>query len=338
MPTDAVRTDTLTVAIQEELYLQMARIRAFDSRVLDLYQERLIRGGVHQYIGMEAIAVGACGALDSDDFITSTHRGHGHCIAKGLDLRRVMAEILGRETGYCRGKGGSMHITSIEHGMLGADAIVGGSLALAVGAAYGLRVQGRNSVVVSFFGDGASNQGTFHEAANLASVLDAPVIFICENNQWALSTPVRAVMRIEDVAIRAAGYGFPGVVVDGNDVLEVRAAVEVAAARARKGSGPTLIEAKSYRITTHSAYASADARSPEELETWRQRDPIARFSRYLEEEIGVEPSRLEELTEQARQEIEDAIEFGLASPEPPPSQAVEDVYAPAEWLKPGVLA
>ncbi len=206
----------------EELLLRMWQIRAFEVRAMALFEENLIRGSVHPYVGMEAIAVGACAALGPDDFITSTHRGHGHCIAKGLDLKLMMAEIIGREDGYCRGRGGSMHITAIDKGMLGADAIVAGSSAIAVGAAHGLRLQGRNGVVLCFFGDGAANQGILHEACNLAAVLSAPTVFICENNEWAISTPAAASTRIANIADRAAGYGFPGVVTDGNDVLGVR--------------------------------------------------------------------------------------------------------------------
>ncbi len=206
----------------EELLLRMWQIRAFEIRAMELFEEKLIRGSVHPYVGMEAIAVGACAALGPDDFITSTHRGHGHCIAKGLDLKLMMAEIIGREDGYCRGRGGSMHITAIDKGMLGADAIVAGSSAIAVGAAHGLRLQGRDGVVLCFFGDGAANQGILHEACNLAAVLSAPAVFVCENNEWAISTPAAASTRIANIADRAAGYGFPGVVTDGNDVLGVR--------------------------------------------------------------------------------------------------------------------
>ncbi len=293
---------------------------------------------MHPYIGMEAIAVGACAALEKDDYITSTHRGHGHCVAKGLDLKLMMAEIIGREDGYCRGRGGSMHITAIDQGMLGADAIVAGSSAIAVGAAHGLRLQGRDSVVVCFFGDGASNQGILHEACNLGAVLDAPVVFVCENNEWAISTPVAATTRIENIADRAAGYGFPGVIVDGNDVLAMRAVTAEAVARARAGKGPTLIEAKSYRITPHSAATKTDLRPPEELETWRARDPILSFSRFLSHEAGVEPHRLEQIEEQARGDVEEAVEFALASPRPEPESALEDVFAPAEWVTAGRLS
>ena len=322
----------------EAYLLQMMRIRAFELRVLDLFEEKLVRGSAHPYIGMEAIAVGVCSALEPQDFITSTHRGHGHCIAKGLELPRMMAEILGRETGYCKGKGGSMHITAMEHGMLGADAIVGGSSALGVGAAYALRLQGKDAVVVVFFGDGASNQGLFHEAANLASVLSVPVVFVCENNQFAISTPVQRSTSVPDIAVRAAGYGFPGVVCDGNDVLAVRAAAVTAVARARAGEGPTLIEAKSYRIGAHSAATKTDPRSEEELGPWRKKDPILRLSRVLRDEHGLPESRLAELEEQARADVEAATQFALDSPRPAAEAAFEDVYAPAPWTTPGRLA
>jgi TPP-dependent pyruvate/acetoin dehydrogenase alpha subunit len=322
----------------EELLLRMWQIRAFEVRAMALFEENLIRGSVHPYVGMEAIAVGACAALGPEDFITSTHRGHGHCIAKGLDLKLMMAEIIGREDGYCRGRGGSMHITAIDKGMLGADAIVAGSSAIAVGAAHGLRLQGRNGVVLCFFGDGAANQGILHEACNLAAVLSAPTVFICENNEWAISTPAATSTRIANIADRAAGYGFPGVVTDGNDVLGVRMVTAEAVARARAGDGPTLIEAKSYRVTPHSAATKTDLRPPEELDAWRARDPILRFSRALVEEHGVEPVRLEQLEEQARRDVEEAVEFALASPRPEAAAALEDVYAPAEWLTAGRLS
>src|SRR3990172_4017561 len=264
----------------------MWQIRSFELRAMELFEEKLIRGSVHPYIGMEAIAVGACAALRPDDYITSTHRGHGHCIAKGLSLERMMAEIIGRTDGYCRGKGGSMHITAIEKGMLGADAIVAGSSAIAVGAAHGLRLKGSDAVVVCFFGDGASSQGILHEACNLAAVLHAPVVFVCENNQWAISTPVSAATLITDIADRAAGYGFPGVVCDGNDVLAMRDATAEAVARARAGNGPTLIEAKSYRITAHSAATKTDLRSEDEIESWRRRGPTARAAARLAQRGG----------------------------------------------------
>jgi TPP-dependent pyruvate/acetoin dehydrogenase alpha subunit len=327
-----------TVQDLEQLLLRMWQIRAFEIRAMALFEENLIRGSVHPYVGMEAIAVGACSALGPADLITSTHRGHGHCIAKGLDLKLMMAEIIGREDGYCRGRGGSMHITAMDKGMLGADAIVAGSSAIAVGAAHGLRLQGSDGVVVCFFGDGAANQGILHEACNLGAVLSAPAVFVCENNQWAISTPAAASTRIENIADRAAGYGIPGVIVDGNDVLAVHGVTAEAVARARAGDGPTLVEAKSYRVTAHSAATKTDLRPAEELDAWRARDPILRFSRLLAEEPGVDPARLEELEEQARADVEEAVEFALASPRPEPEAALEDVYAPAEWLTAGRLA
>ena len=311
--------------------LQMQRIRAFELKAMALFEQKLIRGSVHPYIGMEAIAVGVCAALADGDFITSTHRGHGHSIAKGLDLKLMMAEITGRATGYCGGKGGSMHITALRHGMLGADAIVGGSVAIATGAAYALRLQGKDSVVVSFFGDGAANQGLFHEAANLASVLGAPVIFVCENNQWAISMPVDDAINVPDIAIRAAGYGFPGEVVDGNDLLAVHEVAARAVARARAGEGPTLIEAKTYRITPHSAATPNDARASAELAHWRELDPILRFSNYLLEHELVTADRLAELDAQALREIDEAAEFALGSPFPEPGAELDDVYAPSTW-------
>ena len=322
----------------EELLLRMWQIRWFELRAMELFEEKLIRGSVHPYIGMEAIAVGVCAALGKNDYITSTHRGHGHCVAKGLDLRLMMAEIIGREDGYCRGRGGSMHITAIDEGMLGADAIVAGSSAIAVGAAHGLRLKGHDGVVVCFFGDGASNQGILHEACNLGAVLDAPVVFVCENNQWAISTPAAASTRIDNIADRAAGYGFPGVIVDGNDVLAVRDVTATAVARARAGDGPTLLEAKSYRITSHSAATKTDLRPPEELDAWRARDPILSFSRYLSTEAGVAAERLEQIEEEARANVEAAVEFALASPRPEPESALEDVYAPAKWATAGRLS
>jgi pyruvate dehydrogenase E1 component alpha subunit len=230
-----------------------------------------------------------------------------------------------------------MHITAIEQGMLGADAIVAGSSALAVGAAHGLRLQGKDSVVVCFFGDGAANQGILHEACNLAAVLSAQVIFVCENNEWAISTPASASTKVTDLAVRAAGYGFPGVIVDGNDVEAVRTVTEEALARARAGDGPTLIEAKSYRITAHSAATKTDLRSPEELDSWRARDPILQLSRKLVES-GVDEARIEEIESQARADVDAAVEFALASPRPDPETVGEDVYAPSDWNTLGQLS
>ena len=332
-----VSTAEANTAGLEDHYLRMWLIRAFELRALELFEEKLIRGSVHPYIGMEAIAVGVCAVLRPDDYITSTHRGHGHCIAKGLSLERMMAEIMGRSDGYCRGKGGSMHITAIDKGMLGADAIVAGSSAIAVGAAHGLRLQGKDAVVVCFFGDGAANQGILHEACNLAAVLEAPVVFVCENNEWAISTPFSAATRVENIADRAPGYGFTGVVCDGNDVVAVSDAAASAVARARAGGGPTLLEAKSYRITAHSAATKTDLRSTDELDEWRQRDPITRLARRLAES-GVPPKQIDDIEMRARGAVEEAVEFALASPRSESPQETEDVYAPSTWTLDGRLA
>jgi TPP-dependent pyruvate/acetoin dehydrogenase alpha subunit len=331
MPADAP-------ASPKEMLLQMWRIRKFELRALELFQERLIRGSVHPYIGMEAIAVGACAALGPDDYVTSTHRGHGHCIARGLDLGRMMAELLGRRDGYCRGKGGSMHITAMDEGMLGADGVVAGSVAIAVGAAHALRLAGKESVVVTFFGDGAINQGLFHEAANLAAVLRASVVFVCENNEWALSTHVAATVPISNLADRANAYGFPGMTVDGNDVVAVRDAALEAVEHARSGRGPVLLEAKSYRITPHSAATPTELRPEAELDEWRRNDPILRCSARIAEEVGADRSQLAEIEERAAQEVEEAVEYALASPSPEPGEEVEDVYAPSSWNKRARLA
>ena len=234
----------------------------------------------------------------------------------------MMAEITGRETGYCRGKGGSMHITAMRHGMLGADAIVGGSLAIAVGAAHGRRLQGADTVTVAFFGDGASNQGIFHEAANLAAILKAPTIFVCENNQWAISMPFERAVAVPDIAMRAQGYGFPGVVVDGNDVQAVRAVAETAVERARAGEGPTLIEAKTFRVRPHSASTPKDARPEELIRHWEERDPIQSLARVLRDEHGVDAAHAGGARRQAATaEIEAAVEFAMASPAPDAAQA-----------------
>lgn len=316
----------------------MQLIRSFDERVVELYNQKLVRGSAHPYIGMEAIATGIISALGSDDLITSTHRGHGHCLARGLDPARMLAEVLGRKNGYCRGKGGSMHITAVEHGMLGADGIVGGSHGIAVGAAYGARLQGRDTVVACFFGDGAANEGSFHEACNLASVLDAPVIFVCENNGWALSTRASSTVRIDDISVRAAGYGFPGVTVDGNDVHAVRAAADEAVRRARAGEGPTLIETKTHRMSPHSAFATGETSTQEELAAWAERDPIASLVLRSTGEGTLTQADVVQIRERARAAIETATQFALNDDQPDPASAFEDVYAPADWNKENRLA
>src|SRR5262245_6491100 len=317
-----------------EMYATMWRIRLFEERVLELFNRGIIRGTAHLYVGMEAVAVGACAALRPSDWVTSTHRGHGHCLAKGLDVGPMMAEILGRATGYCKGKGGSMHVASMAHGMLGADAIVGGNTPIAVGAALGARVQGRDDVVVCFFGDGAANQGVLFEAMNIASLLKLPVLFLCENNLWALSTPTSEALSVPDVAARGQAFGMPGLIVDGQDVLAVHEAVDLAAARARAGEGPTLLECKTYRYHSHSAFATADPRAPDEVAHWRGRDPIELFGQRLTQGGAATPAELAAIEADERRRVDDAVQFALDSPPPDPAEAYTDVLVETSAARP----
>jgi TPP-dependent pyruvate/acetoin dehydrogenase alpha subunit len=310
-----------TEAQLRAMYAAMWRIRLFEERVIERFNRGIIRGTAHLYVGMEAVAVGACAAIRPTDWVTSTHRGHGHCLAKGLEPGPMMAEVLGRATGYCKGKGGSMHVASLAHGMLGADAIVGGNTPIAVGAALGARILGRDEVVVCFFGDGAANQGVLFEAMNIASLLKLPVIFLCENNLWALSTPTTEALSVPDVAARSPAFGLPGLIVEGQDVLAVYEAISLAAARGRAGDGPTLLEAKTYRYHSHSAFATADPRAPEEVAHWRARDPIQLLGQRL---TGVDLAAIEA---EERRRIDEAVQFALNSPPPDPAEAYTDVLA-----------
>ena len=308
-----------------------------------LFGDKLIRGSVHPYVAYEAIAVGVCDIPDDDDLITSTHRGHGHCIAKGLD---VTADDDGGDhrarDGLLRRQGRRhAHHCRVKHGMLGADAIVGGSPGRSPSAPRtGVGCRAPNSVTVAFFGDGARNQGIFHEAANLASILKSPTIFVCENNQWAISMPFERAVAIPDVAPRAQGYGMPGVVVDGNDVQAVRAVAETAVARARAGDGPTLVEAKTFRACGRTRRPRRRTRKPEALiREWEERDPIQSLGTLLRNEHGVDAAVLEGLDEAATAEIEAAVATrAMASAAPDAAAAFEDVYAPADWQRAGRLS
>lgn len=311
-----------------EMYQKMLAIRFFEEKVFELYGQNLVPGTIHLYAGEEAVAVGVCANLRKDDYITSTHRGHGHCIAKGARLDKTMAEILGKKTGYCKGKGGSMHIADFSIGMLGATAVVGAGLPIAAGAGLSAKLRETDQVVACFFGDGASNQGTFHEAVNLAAVWRLPVLFICENNLYAMGTSQSRVMAIQNVADRAAAYGIPGVVVDGNDVLAVYEATRKAVEKARRGEGPTLIECKTYRQKGHSRFDPAAYRPKNEVETWLSKDPIARFQTKLLETGSVSQQEIEKLREEARIAVNEATKFAIESPLPDSSEALEDVYAP----------
>ena len=312
------------------MYRKMLEIRHFEEKVYDLYGQNLVPGTIHLYAGQEATAVGICANLRKDDYITSTHRGHGHCIAKGAKLEKIMAEILGKKTGYCKGKGGSMHIADFTIGMLGATAVVGAGLPIAAGAGLSIKLRGTDQVVACFFGDGASNQGTFHEGINMAAVWALPVLFVCENNLYAMGTHQSRVMALENVADRAAAYGIPGVVADGNDVLAVYEAAREAVRRARQGKGPTLIECKTYRYKGHSRFDPATYRPKEEVEDWQRKDPIPRFKKKLLEKGFLTEKEAIQIEEEVVKAVEAAVKFAVESPYPAPEEALEDVYLQKE--------
>ncbi|MBC7243361.1 MAG: thiamine pyrophosphate-dependent dehydrogenase E1 component subunit alpha [Anaerolineae bacterium] len=320
---------TLDRAKLADMYYRMWLIRHFESRARWLFQQDLVRGSTHTYTGEEAVAVGACAALNRDDYITSTHRGHGHCLAKGGDPRRMMAELLGKATGYCKGKGGSMHIADLDLGILGANGIVGGGIAIATGAAYSAKVRGTYQVVVCFFGDGAANQGVLLEAGNMAALWKLPVIYLCEENQYAEFSPSRPFFAVERLEQRALGLGMEGIPVDGNDVLAVYETVRQAVERARAGQGPSFIVAKTYRWEGHTVGDPLTYRPAGEAEQWKtpERDPIARFGKYLVEQAGFSPAELEDMNQRAEAEIEAAVQFAMDSPEPAIATLWEDVYA-----------
>jgi pyruvate dehydrogenase E1 component alpha subunit len=309
------------------MYRKMLEIRLFEEKVFDLYGQNLVPGTIHLYAGEEAVAVGVCSNLNVDDYITSTHRGHGHCIAKGADLRRTMAEILGKKTGYCKGKGGSMHIADFAVGMLGATAVVGAGLPIAVGAGLSAKLRKTSQVVACFFGEGASNQGAFHESINMASVWALPVVFVCENNLYAMGTRQSRIMSVQNVADRASAYGIPGVMVDGNDVFVVYEAARTAVERARAGKGPTLIECKTYRHKGHSRVDSGKYRPKEEVEEWLGKDPIKRFRQAMLGNGILTQTELEHVEKEVADEVADAVKFALDSPYPEGKEALENVYA-----------
>lgn len=309
-----------------DMYRKMLEIRSFEEKVFELFGQNLIPGTIHLYTGEEAVAVGVCANLRRDDYITSTHRGHGHCIAKGAQLEKIMAEILGKKTGYCKGKGGSMHIADFSVGMLGATAVVGAGIPIATGAGLSIKLRGTDQVVVCFFGDGASNQGTFHEAINLAAIWALPVIYVCENNLYAMGTSQSMVMKIENVADRALAYGIPGTPVDGNDVLAVFNVVNKAVKRARDLKGPSLIECKTYRRKGHSRFDAATYRPKEEVEEWLRKDPVRRFRSKLIKMGVFNMKDAHSIEHDVLKAIDAAVEFALKSPYPDPEEALEDVF------------
>lgn len=305
----------------------MWRCRRFEEAVDDLFARGLMHGTMHLSIGQEASATGTCFALRDDDAITSTHRGHSHCIAKGADLERMMAELLAKETGYCRGRGGSMHLADVATGNLGANGIVGGGIPIAAGAGLAYRLQGIDRVAVSFFGDGASNEGAFHEGVNLAAIWDLPVIFLCENNKYGMSFSTEKSMNVENIADRAAAYGIPGVTVDGNDVEAVHEAVTTAVARARAGEGPTLVEALTYRWKGHSKSDKNLYRTREEIETWRERDPVLRFEAATLAAGSLTDADHAACRETARDAVRAAVREANAAPDARPDDLLDAVYA-----------
>lgn len=309
------------------MYTNMVKIRRFEEKANELFLNGEIPGFVHLYIGEEAIATGVIFNLNSDDYITSTHRGHGHTISKGAELKPMMAEIMGKKTGYCHGKGGSMHIADFKVGMLGANGVVGGGFSIATGAALAAKLRGSKQVAVCFFGDGASNRGTFHESLNLASAWKLPVIFVCENNQYASTTPYRTTTSVENIADRAIGYAVPGVVINGNDVFDVYEVAKAAVERAREGGGPTLIEAKTYRIKGHFVGDPEMYRTKEEVnEHFENDDPIKNFKSQILKRGELTTDEMDAIDNNIANEIEEAIEYGRKSPYPEPEEIYEDLY------------
>jgi pyruvate dehydrogenase E1 component alpha subunit len=305
-----------------DIYRTMNLIRKFEESAYDLFGRNLLRGSVHLYVGQEAIAASVCAQLHDDDYITSTHRGHGHCLAKGADPRLAMAELMGKETGYCKGRGGSMHIADLMRGNLGANAIVGGGIPIATGAGLSIRMRGTRQVAVSFSAT-ASNQGVFHESLNLASLWKLPVVYVCENNGFGISVPVRESTSVRDISTRAAAYDMPGETVDGNDVLAVYEAAERAIARARAGEGPTLIECKTYRWFGHWTGDPQVYRTREEVEAWKEKWVGGMAHSY---DVMADADTLDELEAEAAARAAEAVEFAMNSPEPDPARVLDDVF------------
>ena len=318
---------TPDAATLREMYRRMVKIRQFELAATDLFKRGQLKGTVHTYIGMEASGVGVCMALRDDDLIAGTHRSHGHNIAKGADIRRMFAELLGKETGYCKGRGGSMHIAAFETGSLGALAVVGSGIPLAVGAGLGFKLRGEDRVAVPFTGDAGANTGNWHESLNMAAAWDLPVVFVLENNHWGVSTRIEDMVKQPDLSLRAAGYGIPGVRVDGFDILAVHEAATAAVARARAGGGPTLLVTESYRIDGHYAGEPEVYRDRAEVAEWRKKDPIARFRGHLLDEGLVPAAELDAIDAEVVALVQESIAFAKASSEPDPATALDYIYA-----------
>ena len=309
------------------LYRQMVQIRRFEEELFRLFLKRPMPGSMHQYIGQEAVAVGVCAHLAKEDYVTSTHRGHGHCIAKGVEIKAIMAEMFAKKTGCCKGMGGSMHIADFGVGMLGANAIVGAGIPIATGAGWSCKVRYPGRVSVAFFGEGAANEGAFHEGINLAAVWKLPVVFVCENNLYNFSVHYKKTMLLDNIADRAVAYGIPGQVADGMDILAVYGAAGEAIKRARQGDGPTLLECKTYRFMGHSRFEPAGYRPKEEVEEWKKRDPLAMFRQGLLKSLKVSEAEFEEIDRAVAKEIEEAVAFAEQSPDPEPDDYARYIFA-----------
>lgn len=309
-----------------EMLKLIIKIRRFEERTVQLYQTARIWGYLHPYIGEEAVAVGACAAINKLDYIVSTHRGHGHSIAKGADLNRMMAELLGKATGYCKGRGGSMHIADTELGMLGANGIVGGGIPISVGAGFSCKMEGKGRVTICFFSDGASNNGVFHESLNMAAIFKLPVIYVCENNMYAISMSCNESVSCENIADRAVSYGIPGDIVDGSNPIDVFEAVQRAVKRAREGNGPTLIEAKTYRFGGHHPNDPAEYRDKKEADYYKkEKDPVINFKKKLIDEKILSENDIEVIEKGIMKEVEDSVKFAEESPEPQLDKFLEEV-------------
>ena len=317
--------------VLRDIHRRMVRIRLFEEAAGRIFEAGRMPGFIHLYVGQEAVAAGVCAALRDDDQVSSTHRGHGHLVAKGGDLRRMMAELMGKATGYCGGKGGSMHVCDLDLNMLGANGIVGGGVPIAVGAGFANKYRANGAVSVAFFGDGATNIGAFHEAANMAAALDLPVLFVCENNEYAEYTRRDETMAIDDVVERAAAYGMPGTKVDGMDAVAVFEATTAAADRARQGGGPSFIECKTYRYYNHHGVQTLGMkyRSDDEVAQWRGKDPIPRHEDLMVSAGAMTLNEIEAVRDEIAAEVDAAIEFAEQSPMPDPADLITDVYSGA---------
>jgi pyruvate dehydrogenase E1 component alpha subunit len=309
------------------MFYQMVKIRRVEERLLDIFAQGKIPGFIHVSIGQEAIPVGVCSCLRQDDFISNTHRGHGQALAKGVDLKRFMAEIYGRIDGYCKGKGGSMHLACREVNIIGSNGIVGGGIPISLGTAFSSMFKGGNQVTVCFFGDGAANHGTFHESLNLAALWNLPIVFCCENNGWAEFTQQKIHTKIDNISERGKSYRMPGITVDGDDVLKVRWEAEKAITRARKGNGPTLLECKTHRWFGHFAGDAQKYRPQKEIDEVKQFDPIVRFQRNLSESKYLSLEDVEKIEAKVKTEIDEAVIFAENSPVPRIEELLEDIYA-----------